>query len=111
MRIVSTASAFPAHYYSQNELLEALRQLWGDRIEKPEVLPRLHRHVGVDGRYLSIPKEEYLTMRTWGEANHHWIRTATQLGEKVVSHALASAGLQGQNLSAFFFTSVTGISS
>jgi alkylresorcinol/alkylpyrone synthase len=111
MKIVSTASAFPRHYYSQDELLDGLRAFWGDRIQKPEVLRRLHRHVGVDGRYLSIPKEEYLTMRTWGEANHHWIRTATELGEKAVAGALAAAGLQGQNLSAFFFTSVTGISS
>lgn len=111
MQIVGIASAFPPHYYSQDELLDGLRQFWGERIEKPEVLRRLHRHVGVDGRYLSIPKEKYMTMTTWGEANHHWIRTATDLGEKALAGALAGAGLQGQHLSAFFFTSVTGISS
>jgi alkylresorcinol/alkylpyrone synthase len=111
MQIVSTASAFPKHYYSQDELLAELLRFWGDRIEDPKVVRRLHRHVGVDGRYLSIPKEEYLTMRTWGEANHHWIRTATELGEKAVAGALAEAGLHGQNLGAFFFTSVTGICS
>jgi alkylresorcinol/alkylpyrone synthase len=111
MQIVSTASAFPKHYYSQEELLAELQRFWGDRIDDPKVLRRLHRHVGVDGRYLSIPKEEYLTMRTWGEANHHWIRTATELGEKAVAGALAGAGLNGRNLGAFFFTSVTGICS
>ncbi len=111
MQIVSTASAFPKHYYSQEMLLEALQQFWGDRIDNPNVLRRLHRHVGVDGRYLSIPKEEYLTMKTWGEANKHWIRTATELGEKAVAAALAQAGLDGKNLGAFFFTSVTGICS
>ena len=111
MQIVSTASAFPKHYYSQEMLLEALQQFWGDRIDNPNVLRRLHRHVGVDGRYLSIPKEEYMTMKTWGEANRHWIRTATELGEKAVAGALAGAGLTGQNLGAFFFTSVTGICS
>ncbi|HTR25435.1 MAG TPA: 3-oxoacyl-[acyl-carrier-protein] synthase III C-terminal domain-containing protein [Terriglobales bacterium] len=111
MQIVGTASAFPPHYYSQDELLEGLRQFWGDRIEKPEALRRLHRNVGVDGRYLSIPKEHYLTMMTWGEANRHWIRTATELGEKAISCALADASLHARNLNAFFFTSVTGISS
>jgi alkylresorcinol/alkylpyrone synthase len=111
MKIASTASAFPRHYYSQDELLDGLRAFWGDRMENPEVLRRLHRNVGVDGRYLSIPKEEYLTMRTWGEANHHWIDTATELGEKAVAGALAGAGLNAQHLGAFFFTSVTGISS
>ncbi len=111
MQIVSTATAFPKHYYSQEMLLEALQQFWGERIDNPNVLRRLHRHVGVDGRYLSMPKEDYMTMRTWGEANHHWIRTATDLGEKAVAGALAGAGLTGQNLGAFFFTSVTGICS
>jgi len=50
-------------------------------------------------------------MRTWGEANQHWIRTAKELGEKAISGALADAGLKCQNLGAFFFVSVTGISS
>ncbi|MGA3194080.1 MAG: 3-oxoacyl-[acyl-carrier-protein] synthase III C-terminal domain-containing protein [Terriglobales bacterium] len=111
MQIVSTASAFPKHYYSQDMLLAALQQFWGDRIENPNVLRRLHRHVGVDGRYLSLPKEEYLTMKTWGEANKHWIRTAVELGEQVVAGALEGARLDGSNLGAFFFTSVTGICS
>jgi alkylresorcinol/alkylpyrone synthase len=111
MRIAGVASAFPQHYYSQEMLLAALQEYWGDQIENPHVLRRLHRHVGVDGRFLSLPKEEYLKMKTWGEANHHWIRTAKELGEKAVSGALADAGLNGQSLGAFFFVSVTGISS
>src|ERR1700731_4741158 len=111
MRIVSAASAFPQHYYSQEMLLAALQEYWGDQIENPHVLRRLHRHVGVDGRFLSLPKEEYLKMKTWGEANHHWIRTAKELGEKAVRGALADAGLNGHKLGAFFFVSVTGISS
>ncbi len=111
MRIVSASSAFPEHYYSQEMLLAALQEYWGDQIENPHVLRRLHRHVGVDGRFLSLPKEEYLKMRTWGEANRHWIRTAKNLGERAVSGALADAGLHGRNLGAFFFASVTGISS
>src|SRR5580700_10437667 len=85
MRIVSAASAFPEHYYSQEMLLGALQEYWGDQLENPHVLRRLHRHVSVDGRFLSLPKEEYVKMRTWGEANHHWIRTAKELGEKAVT--------------------------
>ncbi|HMD17743.1 MAG TPA: 3-oxoacyl-[acyl-carrier-protein] synthase III C-terminal domain-containing protein [Terriglobales bacterium] len=111
MRIVGAASAFPEHYYSQEMLLGALQEYWGDQLENPQVLRRLHRHVSVDGRFLSLPKEEYLKMKTWGEANHHWIRTAKELGEKAIAGALAHAGLHGRNLGAFFFVSVTGISS
>src|SRR5260370_6478093 len=111
MRIVGAASAFPAHYYSQEMLLAALQDYWGDQIENPHVLRRLHRHVGVDGRFLSLPKEEYLKMKTWGEANQHWIRTAKDLGEKAVRGGMGAAGLHGRNLGAFFFVSVTGICS
>jgi len=111
MLIVSVASAFPEHYYSQEMLMAALQEYWGDQIKNPEVLRRLHRHVGVDGRFLSLPTAEYMKMKTWGEANHHWIRTATDLGEKAIAGALASAGLHARNLGAIFFVSVTGISS
>ncbi len=111
MRIVSVASAFPQHYYSQEMLLAALQEYWGDQIENPNVLRRLHRHVGVDGRFLALPKEEYVKMRTWGEANRHWIRTAKELGEKTITAALADAGLNAKQLGAIFFVSVTGISS
>jgi alkylresorcinol/alkylpyrone synthase len=111
MQIVGAASAFPQHYYSQEMLLAALQEYWGEQIENPHVLRRLHRHVGVDGRFLALPKEEYVKMRTWGEANRAWIRTAKELGEKAVSGALAEAGVNARNLNAIFFVSVTGISS
>jgi len=111
MQIVGTASAFPKNYYTQQALLDGLQQYWGDRIKNPEVLKRLHRHIGVDGRHLALVKDEYLSMKTWGEANRHWIRVATELGEQAISGALAGTGLRAQNLGAFFFTSVTGISS
>ena len=111
MQIVGAASAFPQHYYSQEMLLAALQEYWGEQIENPHVLRRLHRHVGVDGRFLALPKEEYVKMRTWGEANRAWIRTAKELGEKAVSGALAEAGVKARNLNAIFFVSVTGISS
>jgi alkylresorcinol/alkylpyrone synthase len=111
MQIVSVASAFPKYYYPQEQLLEALVEYWGDRIENPDVLRRLHRQVAVDGRYLSLPKEEYPKIKSWGEANDHWIRTARELGEQAITSALRSAGLHPRHLNAFFFTSVTGISS
>ena len=111
MQIVSVTSAFPKLYYSQEMLFAALQQYWGDRLVKPEVLQRLHRNVGVEGRFLSLPIDEYPKLRNWGEANDHWIRTAQELGQCAISRAVIAAGLQVGDLGAFFFTSVTGISS
>jgi alkylresorcinol/alkylpyrone synthase len=111
MQIVSAASAFPKHYYPQETLFAALRQYWGDRLPKPEVFRRLHSNVGVDGRYLSLPIDQYPKLMSWGEANDHWIRTAQELGECAISRAVTRAGLDVRDIGALFFTSVTGISS
>jgi len=111
MQIVSVTSAFPKLYYSQELLFAALQQYWGDRLPKPEVLRRLHKNVGVDGRFLSLPIDEYPKLSGFGEANDHWIRTAQELGQCAISRAVTAAGLQVRDLGAFFFTSVTGISS
>jgi alkylresorcinol/alkylpyrone synthase len=111
MRIVSATSAFPKHYYSQEMLFAALQEFWGDRLAKPEVLRRLHKNVGVDGRFLALPIDAYPLLKGWGEANDHWIRSALELGYCCVSRALTSAGLDVRDVGALFFTSVTGIAS
>jgi alkylresorcinol/alkylpyrone synthase len=111
MKIASSASAFPKHYYSQKFLLEKLQEYWGKRLRNPALLARLHRNVTVDGRYLSLPTEEYYDIKTWGQANDIWIKTATDLGEQALCRALSYAGLEASQLGALFFTSVTGISS
>jgi len=111
MQIVSATSAFPKHYYSQEMLFAALQQYWGDRLAKPEVLRRLHKNVGVDGRFLALPIDAYPLLKGWGEANDHWIRTALELGYCSISRGLTAAGLSAGDVGALFFTSVTGIAS
>ncbi len=111
MQILSAASAFPKYYYSQDVLCRALEEYWGDKLENPALMRRLHRHTGVEGRYLSLPLHAYTEMAAWGETNNLWIQTATELGEQAVCRALNQVGLSPRDLGAIFFTSVTGISS
>ena len=111
MRILSAASAFPKYYYSQDVLCRALEDYWGDKLENPTLMRRLHRHTGVEGRYLSLPLHAYTKLATWGETNNLWIQTATELGKQAVCRALNHVGLSPRDLGAIFFTSVTGISS
>ena len=111
MRIASAASAFPKHYYSQKQLLERLQDYWGDQLKNPLLLARLHRNVTVDGRYLAIPAEQYVDIKTWGQANDIWIKVAQELGEQALCLALHNAGLQPSDLGALLFTTVTGVAS
>ena len=111
MRIASAASAFPKHYYTQKVLLDRLQDYWGDQLKNPLLLARLHRNVTVDGRYLAIPAEQYVDIKTWGQANDIWIRVAQELGEQALCVALQNAGLQPSDLGCLLFTTVTGVAS
>lgn len=111
MRIAGTGTAFPPYYHSQEELSAALKTKWAPKMKNPDVLDRVHTRVGVDGRYISLPMMEYEGMDTWGKVNDAWIRVATEIGEKALCRALASAGVQPQELDAIYFVSVTGICS
>jgi len=111
MKIASAASAFPKHYYSQKVLLERLQDYWGPQLKNPLLLARLHRNVTVDGRYLAIPAEQYVDIKTWGQANDIWIKVAQELGEQALCRALQNAGIEPRDLGALFFTTVTGVAS
>jgi alkylresorcinol/alkylpyrone synthase len=74
------------------------------------VLEKLHAATQVDGRYLALPLESY-PLATFGEANNHWITAALDLGQQTVAAAMTCAGVQPEDIGAFFFVSVTGVAS
>jgi alkylresorcinol/alkylpyrone synthase len=111
MKIISTASAFPAHYYSQKVLTAALRTYWGSEVDRPELLEGLHTRACVDGRHLAYPIEDYFGMRTFGDFNRAWMKAAEELGQLALCRALTRAGLAPREIDAIFFASVTGVGS
>ena len=111
MNIASAATAFPKHYYPQSVLSAAFRRYWNDKLEDANLFERLQAHVGVDGRYLVLPREMYETIATFGDTNDVWIQAATDLAEEATTCALARAGLDKSDIDAIFFVSVTGIAS
>ncbi|MBV8866848.1 MAG: type III polyketide synthase [Acidobacteriaceae bacterium] len=130
MRILAAQSALPPHYYPQEILVEAFRRHWGRRLERFEVLERLHLATQVDGRYLALPLSSY-PLKSWGEANNHWIEASLELGQQAVCRAITQVGKNqngtnqngsGQNgsqytgidpkdIGAFIFVSITGVAS
>jgi len=109
MRIAGVGSAFPKHYYKQEVLVEALKNDWRHRLPNPDILDRLDESMKVDGRFTAHPISFYEDMHTWGQANDAWIEVGLQIGEEALCRALAGAGLEPEDLSAIFVTSVTGI--
>lgn len=109
MRIASAASAFPVHYYDQQAIVEALKDYWGERLERPEMLDRLHARTGVERRHMVLPLEEYKAVDTWGKANNKWIEAAQELGSNAICRALTPLGLVPADIDALFFVTVTGV--
>jgi len=111
MTIAGVASAFPEHYYSQRELLDALQHHWNGRLPNPTFLERLHLNSCVEGRHLALPMDAYLDLDTWGKSNNEWMRVAEELGSTAICRAAERAGIELRDLGALFFVSITGVCS
>jgi alkylresorcinol/alkylpyrone synthase len=109
MKIVATTTAFPPYYFTQDEVLAALKTYWDKGLENAAVLERLHSRTGVEGRHFCRPLAEYYALDTWGKTNDVWIETAEMLGEKAVGTLLSESGLPPEKIGTIFSVSVTGI--
>jgi alkylresorcinol/alkylpyrone synthase len=105
----TVARTVPSHYAAQDELIEAFRAHWAKEHFNLDRLEQLHRAVGVEGRYLALPLEQYLTLKTFAARNDAWITAAVELGERTVRDALAQAGLAPEDVDHIFFVTVTGL--
>ncbi len=90
-------------------MLAALRQHWAKGHSNLDRLERIHHSVGVNGRHLALPIEEYEPLEGFAAKNKAWIRCALDLGEIVVCGLLDTANMQPSEVSEFVFTTVTGI--
>jgi alkylresorcinol/alkylpyrone synthase len=109
MRIASVGTAFPPHRYPQEVITEALKEKMQDKLEIPAVMNRLHSNCGVDFRHIMFPLDTLGTVSGFGPMNDLWIKGALELGQEAIRKALDHVGLEPSDISAIFFTSVTGI--
>lgn len=108
-RVTAVASAFPRHYYPQEVLIAALREHWKERYFNVERIEQLHRNVLVGGRYLALPLESYVELKSFGQANDAFLKVALELGEAASSRALERANCKPEDIGAFLSTTVTGL--
>ncbi len=107
----SIGRALPRNYYSQEVISAALWNELGGSVESRARFERIHRSVGVRGRHLALPMEDYRALDSFSKMNRKWIERATDLGEEAIESALCQAGLAPTDIDHIFFTTVTGIAS
>lgn len=111
MKIAGAGSAFPKYAYDQQTIATFLKQYWGDRLQNPDALDRLHARTGVKRRHLALSLEDYLKLDTFGRSNDAWIENAELLGSDAICRAITPLGLEPRDIDALYFVSVTGIAS
>lgn len=107
--IRAVTHAFPEHYYPQEVLFQALRDHWSKGHSNLDRLERIHHNVGVNGRYLALPIEEYEQLEGMEAKNKAWLRAALDLGETVLCDLFDKVEMQPDQISQITFTTVTGI--
>jgi alkylresorcinol/alkylpyrone synthase len=111
MRVVGVASAMPEHRYPQRAITAALEDYWGDKLQRPELLRRLHSRTGVNFRHLAFPFARYAAFSSWGETNTAYVEVAQELGARAIDRALENAGMSRLDLNALIVVSITGVAS
>ncbi len=109
MRIASVGTAFPPHRYPQAVITETVKERIQGTAGTPGVIDRLHSNCGVDFRHLMFGLDTLGKLSGFGPANDLWIKGALELGQEAIWKALDQVGLAPSDISAIFFTSVTGI--
>jgi alkylresorcinol/alkylpyrone synthase len=107
--IVAVGTALPPHYADQETLIAAFRSAWARQHFNVDRLEELHRAVGVGGRHLALPIEQYPRLAGFAAANAAWSRVALDVGEAAVRAALDRAGLSPRDVDHVFFVTVTGV--
>jgi alkylresorcinol/alkylpyrone synthase len=106
--VAAIGTALPTNYVAQEQLTAALRQVWAQKHTSTERFDRIQKALGVSGRYLALPFEEY-PLPSFAAANDAWLRVAPALAESAAREALEAAALQPGDIDQLFFVTVTGI--
>lgn len=108
-QIVACASQLPPHYYSQEDLLAGLETLWQASHYNQNRLRQFHQAMNIQGRFLSLPREQYLKASDFTERNQHFQRVSLDLAELVVQKVFEQASVRAEQVDFLVYTTVTGL--
>jgi alkylresorcinol/alkylpyrone synthase len=110
-RIIATEVVFPKYYYSQADLTAAVLALAdaGSAQFDRDKVTRFFSSVGVSGRHLALPIENYARLGGFAARNAAWLDAALDLSAKSISRLLAKTGLEASEIQLLTSSTVTGI--
>src|SRR5262249_42155732 len=98
-----------AHRVEQSVATGSLAALWDQRGARVDAIERLHRSVGVEQRYLTLPIDDYTVPRSFTASNDLFVQHATDLAEAAVREALDRAGLAASDLHMLALVTSSGL--
>jgi alkylresorcinol/alkylpyrone synthase len=107
--LVSLATSVPPHVFHQKQILEAARDVVGDRYPQFEALSSLFANTGILHRYGVKPIEWYLEQRGWAERTRAFLEGAESLFIDVASKAIVRADLTAAEIDTVVTVCSTGI--
>ncbi len=107
--VIGTGTALPGNYVDQEQLSARLRELWERRYSDLRRFDKIQGALGITGRHLALPIEEYIPLDTFAKTNDAWMRVAPEVGTAAAHAALERAGLKPRDVDHLFFVTVTGI--
>lgn len=109
-KLVSLATAVPAHVVRQGELRALIALLFQGSEAGSARMLQVFEHAGIEQRHLCMPVEWYGAERTFAEQTAAYVEHAEALGVAAAEGALARAGLAARDLDHVLFVSSTGLS-
>lgn len=90
--------------------MQGLEQLWQEQHYNGQRLRQFHQAMGIEGRYLSLPREDYLKASDFSQRNQAFGKVSLDLAEQVVTDLLRQTRVSAEQIDFLVYTSVTGLS-
>jgi alkylresorcinol/alkylpyrone synthase len=108
--IIGLGTAVPSNVVHQAEARDYAAQHFTRFLPHMDRLATVFKHAAIDTRYFVVPRDWWENKEhTFQECNDVYIREATALCQQAIDRALASAGVNAQDVNNLFFVNSTGI--
>jgi alkylresorcinol/alkylpyrone synthase len=103
------ATAVPKYRYSQDDIREGARRVFGARTALFMALEPVYGNAEIKWRYSCQPEEWFSSSTSFAEKSRHYEQHATALAHEAGTKALEAAGLEAADIDAIVFVSSTGV--